>query len=71
VLAKSVFGFSRMIEWIAAKWLVLDRDKTHVVEIITKRGRNPAFLSYYAVSGGNFLPTYGASISFPSSSIKD
>jgi hypothetical protein len=56
-----------MIEWIAVNNLVLVRDKTHIVEFITREEENLPLLGYYAVRGGNFLPAFGASISFPSS----
>jgi hypothetical protein len=49
-----------MIHWIAAKKFVLDLDKTHTIEFIIKRRREIAFLHYYTVSVGNFLPTFGA-----------
>ena len=57
--------FSRMIEWIAANRLVLYLDKTNKIEFIMRRRREHAFLDYYAVSDSKFLPTYGASLSFP------
>ena len=60
-----------MIEWIVANKLVLDLDKTDTIEFIIKRRRQLAFLSYYAVRVGNFLPTFGASLLVPPSSIND
>jgi hypothetical protein len=54
-----------MIEWIAANKQVLDIDKRHTTEFITKKEENLPPSVYYAVSGGKFLPTSGASLSFP------
>ena len=64
-------GLSCMIEWIDVHNLVLDRYKTQTVKFINKEVENLCLLCYYAVRVGNFLPTYGESLSYPSSSIKD
>jgi hypothetical protein len=56
---------SRTIEWIVVNKQVLDIDKRHTIEFITKREENSLPSGYYAVSGGKFLPTSGASLIVP------
>jgi len=62
---------SLMIEWTAANKQVLDIDKRHKTQFVTKRKENLPLSGYYAVNVRNFLPTSGASLSFPTSCVKD
>jgi hypothetical protein len=58
-----------MTERIAASKFVLDLDNTHTIEL--REEEKLSLLGYYAMSVGNFLPNSGASLLFPSSSVKD